>query len=270
MKRNALLSIRQVSWSIGLIVITIVLLITRLLAPNFFWHLISPITHTTDAFTARSRVLMSLFTETEVLMRANQELEDKNATLAAENKVLSQKVANLTTLLGAPAPLKDMPSILGSVVARPPQSPYDTLILAVGKRGGVKLGMEAFAHSSVPIGIVSLVLDDFSRVTLFSAPNIQINGWIGQTSVPVTIRGAGGGAMSAVVARTAPVSVNDTVFFTGPGMLPIGRVIRIDSDPSSPGMTLRIVSAANLFSIGEVVLRATNVASILMATSTVP
>ena len=57
--------------------------------------------------------------------------------------------------------------ILAGVVARPPVSPYDTLVLAAGRVDGVEVGMEAFGAVGVPVGVVSSVLEDFSRVTLF-------------------------------------------------------------------------------------------------------
>ena len=44
--------------------------------------------------------------------------------------------------------LKDASGILAGVVARPPESPYDTLVLAAGKNAGVTLGMEVFGAAA--------------------------------------------------------------------------------------------------------------------------
>ena len=66
--------------------------------------------------------------------------------------------------------------------------------------------------------------------------------------------------MSATIARGESVIEGDKVFASGPGMLPIGTVVRIDSDPSTPSMTLRIMPAQNLFSIAWVMLRDTGAA----------
>ena len=51
------------------------------------------------------------------------------------------------------------------------------------------------------------------------------------------------------------IAVGDTVFAPGPGMLSIGHVVRVESNPSSPGITLRIMPNVNLFSLGWVQLR---------------
>ncbi|MEK7077197.1 MAG: hypothetical protein AAB967_03125, partial [Patescibacteria group bacterium] len=80
-----------------------------------------------------------------------------------------------------------------------------------------------------------------------------------QADFPLAINGAGGGAINASVPRSAGISVGDPVFAPGSGMLPIGTVVRVESDPSSPSVTLRIMPALNLFSIAWVVIRDTGV-----------
>jgi cell shape-determining protein MreC len=200
----------------------------------------------------------------------NEQLMNENAALASENQTLFQKLANISALSGSQTVGKNVPTgILAGVVARPPESPYDTLVLAAGENEGVALGQEAFGAGGVPIGVVSSVLADFSRVTLFSAPGTNTVGWVGRTNLPLTIFGAGAGAMNATSARSAGIAVGDTVFVPGPGMLPIGTVTRIDSDPSSPSVTLRIQPALNLFSITWVLLRDTGAALLISATSTI-
>ena len=55
------------------------------------------------------------------------------------------------------------------------------------------------------------------------------------------------------------------------GAVPIGAVARIDGNPSTPGVVLRVASAANLFSTAWVLLRDVGAAfrnSLLQATST--
>jgi len=157
--------------------------------------------------------------------------------------------------------------VVAGVVARPPESPYDSLVLAAGSNAGVALGMEAFGLGGVPIGVVSSILADFSRVTLFSAPGMNTAGWVGRAHLPLTIVGVGAGAMNAAAARPAGIAIGDTVFAPGPGMLPIGTVVRIDSDPSSPSVTLRIQPALNLFSVSWVTVRNTGAALLMSTTS---
>lgn len=269
-KRNALLSSRSFSWGALALAFSVVALLARLIAPDLFWQAFTPFSRVSDAIATKSHEFLSSFSDATVLAGRNETLVAENASLAIENQTLAQKVASLSALLGASASEREAPSILAGVVARPPVSPYDTLVLAAGMTEGVALGMEAFGTDGVPIGIISSVDDDFSHITLFSTPGVVTNGWVGQDSIPLELMGAGAGTMQAFVARAAGISLGDVVFVPGPGQLPIGSVVRIDSDPRSPGVTLRIQPATNPFSLSWVTLRATGVMGVAFATSTLP
>lgn len=266
-KRNALLSSVAASWGAVALLGAVAALLVRLLAPNFFLHTLAPVFRIADAVTAGSRTVTDSFGSAAALAARNEQLARENAALANENAALLAKEASLGGLS------LDAQGIIAGVVARPPASPYDTLVLSQGSRGEVVKGMEAFGEGGVPLGIISSVLADFSRVTLFSSPDMVVDGWVGSSHLPLTIFGAGAGAMRAVIARSAGVAVGDTVFAPGPGLLPIGSVVRVDSDPSSPSVTLQIRPAVNPFAVSWVELRYTGpafAASLSWATSTLP
>ncbi len=266
-KRNALLSSASVSWGAAALTFSVLALLLRLLAPNLFLHTFAPAFSVADAIAAQSHRFFSSFSDAAALAAQNERLVSENAALIAENAALEQKAASV----GALADSQRSSGILAGVISRPPESPYDTLVLAAGERAGVMLGQEAFGEGGVPLGVVSSVTADFSRVTLFSAPNVVTHGWVGNAHIPLSLFGAGAGAMSASLARAAGVAVGDTVFAPGPGMLPVGRVVRIDSDPSTTTVTLRIMPALNPFSLSWVQLRDVGAAlrgSFTIATST--
>ncbi len=273
-RRNALFSSTDVSWGAYALAVALVVLLVRFVAPNLFWRVFSPIFRGADALAAQTHVFTSYFSDTAALAAVNERLKSENAALASENQILLQKVAGLSALLGSAAQKNTPPSgVLAGVVARPPESPYDTLVLGAGAREGVMRGMEAYGDGGVPIGIVETVLPDFSRVVLFSTPGMVTNGWVGHANVPLAISGAGSGAMTASLPRAAGIAVGDTVFVPGPGALPVGSVVRIDGDPSSPTVTLRILPALNPFSITWVSLRdagAALLAPFPQASSTLP
>ena len=273
-KRNALLSSTNISWGVLALAGVILVLIIRLLAPNIFWYVFSPVFHGANALATKSNFIFSSFGNVADLTLQNEKLRKENAALASENQALITKATSLLALLHSPMTgQRDTSGVLAGVVARPPQSPYDTLVLAAGTKAGVTLGQEAFGAGGVPIGVVSAVLDDFSRVTLFSAPNMVVHGWVGRTNIPLTIEGSGAGVMSASLSRSANIAVGDTVFAPGPGALPIGSITSIDSDPTAPEVILRITPALNLFSITWVIVRNTGVVflnAFSSATSTLP
>lgn len=251
-KRNALLSSSDLSWGIFALGFAIVALLLRILAPNAFLYTFAPVFGAADGLSAKSHEIFSSFGDTAALVIENDALKDANAALANENQMLLERVEAQGALSGT--------GIIAGVIARPPTSPYDTLVLSEGANAGVVLGMEAFGQGGVPLGVVSEVLADFSRVTLFSSPNISIEGWLGRKMLPVTLHGAGAGALRADIARLAGANVGDTVYVPGPGALPIAAITRIDSDSSSPVATLYVQGTLNPFSVTWVELRSTGAA----------
>jgi cell shape-determining protein MreC len=258
-KRNALLSSANVSWGALALLVAVLALMLRLLAPNLFWRASAPLLRGANTLTRTSRMLFSGFSDAATLASRNAALVSENIALTNENHALQKREADRNALVG-PVPERSGPSIVAGVISAPPESPYDTLLLSLGEKAGVSVGQEAFGAGGVPLGIVSSVVADFSRVTLFSAPNMSTRGWVGSSNLPLEILGAGGGTMLATLARSANVAVGDAVFAPGPGALPIGRVIRVDSDPSSRVITLLIQPAINSFSITWAELRDTNAA----------
>ncbi len=248
------------------LIAAIFLCLIRILFPNFFWHIFSPVFYTSDAIAQEYHSVISGFGNAQRLTIKNEVLIQKNTELANENQILIQKVADISGL----SCKSDFCSsaIYAGVVARPPESPYDILVLAAGSNDGVKVGMEAFGGEGTPIGVVSAVLENFSRVVLFSSPRTATNGWFGNKKLPITLYGAGAGAIKATMPRSANSAVGDIVFVSGPGALPIGVIGSVDSDPSSPAVELHIVPAVNLFSTTWVLLRDAGVPVSISATTT--
>lgn len=254
-KRNALFSSANFSWGAYALVFAVFVLLMRLLAPDFFWTMFNPALRASDALAENSRALFSIFGDTAKLASQNEKLSSENNALANENLSLVKKIESLSKL----APHDT--GIVAGVVARPPQSAYDVLVLSAGGEDGIALGMEVFGEGNVPLGVISVVHENFSRATLFSAPDMVTNGWVGKANIPIIIRGAGAGAMNASAPRSAGIAVGDAVFVPGPGMLPLGSVVGIDSDQSSPSVILRIMPALNLFSVAWTSVRDTGVFS---------
>ncbi|MCR4334078.1 MAG: hypothetical protein NUV60_03670 [Patescibacteria group bacterium] len=270
-KRNAILSSANLSWGTLALIFAVCVLCLRLLAPNLLLQLFAPAFGASNVIAAQSHSFFSSFSDAAALAARNDQLVSENAVLTNENIALEQRITDVIALAGSANIQKSATGILAGVVIRPPESPYDMIIVTAGERVGVTPGLEAFGGGGVPIGQVTSVTADFSRVTLFSTPGMVTRGWVGRMSVPIDIYGAGAGAFSASLSRSANVVVGDNVYVPGPGMLPIGSVVRIDGDPSATNVTLRIAPRTNPFSLTWIELRDTGVAirnSFVSATST--
>ncbi|HWH06968.1 MAG TPA: rod shape-determining protein MreC [Candidatus Paceibacterota bacterium] len=178
--------------------------------------------------------------ERDALRLALLEVENENAVVRAQ-------LADMTKLVGT-TPAPDARTIAG-VVARPPVSPYDTLVVEAGQKDGVRVGAFTYGTGGVPIGTVSALSGENAHVALFSAPGRETQGWAGEARIPVVLTGAGAGAFRATVAKDAGLQVGEQVFVPGPGALPIGTVTRIDTNPSFPEAYVYIRPLINPFSL---------------------
>jgi len=228
-------------------------LLIRLFFPNTFLHATTPLFNLSNSFADTSHSFFSSLGDAATCTAQNIELSNEVGALQVENQGLSQKVVELSKLFGKNEEIRPpMEGILAEVVLRPPESPYDTLVVSQGVRAGVTRGMQVLGAGGTPLGVIADTGADFSRVVLFTASGVRTSGWVGRDSVPILLHGAGGGAFTATLARVVDVAVGDSVYVVGSSWSPVGTVARIDSDPSSPSVVVRIVPQANIFSTTHV------------------
>jgi cell shape-determining protein MreC len=236
--------------SLGIAVIFIVIAVSaviRFAAPGVFVVLASPFWHAGSSLSAAVGQSTASFGNAAELTRARDALIAQNAQLENENRTLTARAQDLQNLLGtrtaAPA------GIVAGVLARPPIAPYDVLIVDQGSNGHIQLGATAYGPGGTPIGTVATVAPLSARITLYSNPGLQTAAWVGDTRTPVTLIGSGSGAFTAILPKAAGVTEGQGVYAAGPGSVPVGVVVKVDSDPSSPNVTLDIRPYANPFSL---------------------
>lgn len=252
-RRNALLSSPGAILRVAAAFLVFVLLAVRIFAPDAFLKIFTPIFGVGGRITAQARELLSGFRSAQELSVQNQELSRRLGEQSAENRILLERAKDLEALLGRSAAVPK--GFVVGVLARPPYSPYDTLVVGAGSDDGVDVGMKAFGQGGVPLGEVSSVSKSFSRITLFSASGKETEGWVGKERVALTLQGAGGAAIRASVPKDASIAEGDGVYLPGPGALYFGVVTRVEADAASPSATLFITPAQNPSSITWVTLR---------------
>lgn len=225
--------------------IAVLLVLVRFIAPGALTTIATPFWNAGSSATAAVGSSLS-FTSSQASQRALTERDAENAALSAQNAVLSARVADLERLLGG---REEAPGILASVTSRPPVSPYDVLGIDRGVTSGVIEGAFVLGPGGTPIGTVSETAPTHARVVLYSAVGVATEGWAGVERVPVTLSGIGAGAVRAVVPREAGVAVGDGVYVAAAGAAPIGTIVAIDSDPSSPSVELHVRPYTNPFSL---------------------
>lgn len=242
--RNGLLGSR----SVVIIAVTLIVVVVaglRFLAPGALARISQPLWSVGSSLTDR---MQGAATESKASLHADRDrLTTENGALAAQNAALASQVTDLTALLGSRT--EPPKGIVARVLARPPVAPYDVLIVDQGTTAGVSVGAIAQGPGGTPIGTVGEADESQSRIALFSTSGLAHDGWVGSSHIPLTLTGAGAGAFRAEVPKQAGVLVGDTVFLAAAGTLPIGTVVQIEADPSSPSVELDVRPYVNPFSL---------------------
>ena len=219
-----------------------IFLLIRLFAPDFLMVLAQPLLRTGDFLTSH----VAQNESASVLASEGAVLRLENETLANENRALRARIFD--EALSAEAG-----GVLAGVVARPPMAPYDVLIVGAGSVHGVYPSMRVFAKH-IPVGMVESVSERSARITLFSAAGQVSEGWAGEARIPLTLVGEGAGAFTANIARESTLQEDDEVYLPGPGALPVGVIIKIESNASSPSAVVHIRPYANPFTMTMVTI----------------
>jgi len=244
-RRNALLPRGVRLLPAALIGIAVLIFLIRALLPNVFITLAAPFWRLSSLGAAAAYDASSALKNPAELSRELEAVRADNAALAADNETLKGQVEDLQKLLGSrTAPPK---GILASVLARPPESAYDTLIVDQGSSAGVLPGALVSGPGGAPLGRVATATGSSARIALFSASGVKTDAWAGDSRTPITLTGAGGGTFSATAPKDAKIAVGDPVFAVGAAA--IATVTRIDTDATSPTATLRIQAIVNPFTL---------------------
>ncbi|MES2315549.1 MAG: rod shape-determining protein MreC [Patescibacteria group bacterium] len=194
--------------------------------------------------------IFSFFTSKNSLINENntlkQELGEKDATMANYNALLDEN-NQLKDVLGRKKEQANL--VLAAILAKPNQSPYDTLVIDAGKNQNLSVGNLVLALGNVPIGRVSEVDATTSKVVLFSNPGEKTEIVIEGRSVFMSIVGRGGGNFEMVVPRDFSIDKGANVVLPGISPNVVGTVSTIITDPRDAFTKALLVSPVNIFEL---------------------
>lgn len=245
---------KKVLLSALLIILLLVVLATGPAQKTLFF-IAEPIWKMENAF-LNSR-FFEYFKSKETLMNERQAMEQKlfmagslialNQTLVAENETLKDLLGRKET---------KSPTVLASILVKPPQTIYDLLILDVGESNGVKVGDKVIANANVYIGEVTEVMPKSSKVTLYSTPGRKLPVMLGANSVSVEAVGMGGGNFNIFLPREVEVKESDVIVIPSITTNIFGIVEQVDFKETDSFQTVLFKSPVNIseLSFVEVVL----------------
>ncbi|MBP6860517.1 MAG: hypothetical protein KBC38_03095 [Candidatus Pacebacteria bacterium] len=251
-RRNAILPSKISRTGVVLVVLVVAIIGVRLVVPGAVSGVLAPVAYVSDMAIAGIAAGGAAVTGPAELSRKLTEAKRYATAMEEQNRVLASRVADLETLLGSRTePAK---GVVAYVIARPPQSPYDALVIDQGSDAGVGVGGLVTGAGGIPLGRVASVTRASARVLLLSAPGVLTEAWAGEARIALALTGAGAGAFTANAPREATVLEGDSIYVAAAGSLPIGVIRRVDTDPADPSKTVYIDPITNPFSISSVIV----------------
>jgi cell shape-determining protein MreC len=180
------------------------------------------------------------------LVEENRKLRDtikSNEIAIIQNKLLQKENSELRKLMG------ETPSatttLLATILVKPPQTSYDTLIVSVGKDKNIEIGEKVYAYDNIYIGKITDVFANSSKVTLFSTPGEKWNVSVGGNDITTVAKGMGLGNYLIELPRAAEIRKNDYVTFANSSDI-LGRVYAIQSAESDSFQKIFVHSDFNI------------------------
>lgn len=117
------------------------------------------------------------------------------------------------------------------VVARPPQTHYDTLLLSLPENHAVKVG-DRVVFEGMLLGEIVETAADGALAALFSSADSVIDARLDtEPTGIVTLKGQGGGAFTFEVPNAVPVEAGDTLVAAGRDTEVLAVVTQVSVDP---------------------------------------
>jgi cell shape-determining protein MreC len=184
------------------------------------------IQHSSDTIPTYVRERATLDNEIQSLKQEIASQEGIKATLS----FIEKENEELRALLGA----TNESTILAGVIARPPTSPYDTVVIDKGAADGIVSGAPVYYGAGMALGYVRVVYERHALVTLFSSPNVQTTVYVYGSNIFTTAYGEGGGIIRLSIPQGIPVAEGDVVVLPSLRAGVLGEVSLVQSIPTEP------------------------------------
>ena len=248
-------TIRNRIWMVIVVLIIAILILSTGPARQTFFFISTPVWKLENSIVNSN--IFKYFKSKQTLIDEKNELEQKlflAGNLLASNSILQTENDSLKDLLGR----KDtkQKTILASVLVKPPQVPYDSLIVDVGEDYQIKVGDKVMANANVYIGEVSEVLSHSAKITLYSTPGRKLSVVLGLNLVTAEAVGMGGGNFNIFLPREIEVKEGDVIVIPSITANVFGIVEKVNFKDRDSFQTVLFKSPVNISGLNfvEIVL----------------
>jgi rod shape-determining protein MreC len=189
----------------------------------------------------------SYFDSKKSLLLENQDLRfklnEQEARISNYNSILDENL-KIKEILERKQDKTNM--ILAGILSKPNQSLYDTLVIDIGLKDGIVSGKKVFAFGNIPIGYVSEVYANSSKVNLFSISGEKTEVVMVGGDVFMEVVGRGGGNFEMILPRDFILEKGMEVVLPGITPYVLGIVEIIISDPRDSYQKALLTSPVNI------------------------
>ncbi len=181
----------------------------------------------------------------------NQKLKQRIAEERGKDIIISALLEDIKELRGGFNTISHDEGVRAFVLAKPPTSLYDSIILDAGTKQGITKGSIVMSPGGIALGIIETVYSSLSRAVLFSSSG-EVHAVVLKGNQTVDAYGAGGGVIHATVPKDLEVEIGSPVRLSGENVLVVGTVETIGTQSAGSLKTLIIRPAANMNELGFV------------------
>jgi cell shape-determining protein MreC len=214
---------------------------------SFFNNLGRPIWQMKRYFLNHIESFDYFFKNKSLINEENKKIKEENfylKTLMINYDILEKENIELKELLGR-LPVNNN-FVLGNILTKPNQSPYDTLIVDIGMEQGINQENKVYAYGTLPIGYISKAYEKNSLISLYSNPGQKTEGFINDTNISVELIGRGGGNFEMIIPMELIIENKTAIYLPGPKSEIIAIVEEIISSPSDPYKKVILRSPVNV------------------------
>jgi len=212
-------------------------------------RLISPLWTAENAFSQNLRNRVAFLQSQKNLVEENYALKERLLSLETQIESFSKDRNERDALLELLGRRQDSEGVLAAVLTRPPQTPYDVILIDVGSNASITSGSEVSLPEGPILGTVSEVFSKKAKVKLFSTSGEETNAILERGSVPVILVGRGGGNFKITLSRDITVEKGDRILSADvfSRLLAVVEDVSVNSTDSFKEILAK--SPANLFSL---------------------
>lgn len=204
-------------------------------------------------FWPASNMVKNNLSDSSYIFKTRSALNEENRNLKDQLSLLTAKQADYSLLFDENIKLKEIFNrkeerslTLATILAKPSQSLYDTLIVDVGSIQGIKIGQKVFVQGNVLIGQIFEVYDRTSKVKLYSSPGEKTDALVTGKDIYVQAIGRGGQNFEITLPQDFVINIGDQVLFPNIGLQVLGVVEEVISDPRDPLKKILLRSPINM------------------------